>query len=204
MSDIPFQGSSSQICQDAPSMSELAQKLFDKIPDNKLDKKIKELSAGYFTDLLKGENKARIEPNFEREGRRTILSLIKDGWVFQMGKLKENINYSVESVKVLKGVEVIRNNNYTTDSYQIIEEDGYTFYKLVQKSNEKLPEEEWFRQRNVILKLVINVEAPYVIKVSKKNEEAYSNEEKSTHQFTFEMDLRRPPQFSEFSLTPLE
>lgn len=88
---------------------------------------------GYFTDLLKGENKCRIEPNFEREGRRTILSLMKDGHIFKLNEIKEQLKYRVESVSLLKGVEMIRNNNYTTDSYHVLEEDGYTFYKLVQK-----------------------------------------------------------------------
>lgn len=71
-------------------------------------------------------------------------------------------------MKLFKGVEVSRNNNYTTDSYKIIEEDGYTFFKLFQKADEKLPEEEWFSQKNVVMRMVVNVQSPFSMVIGKR------------------------------------
>lgn len=61
----------------------------------------------------------------------------------------------IQEVEIFKGLEVTRNNNYSTDSYEVISDDGYTFYKLFQNSQEKLPEVEWFSQKNMLMRIKV-------------------------------------------------
>ena len=101
--------------------------------------------------------------------------------------------------ELYKGLEVVRNNNYAIDSYQILNKEQHTFYKLWEKGSYKIPEEEWESQRNLLMRITANVTAPYHIKIMKKNEEVKYKKHK--HLFVFEMDLKKPPRFSSFRLS---
>lgn len=96
---------------------------------------------------------------------------------------------------------VTRNNNYSTDSYLITEEGGITFYLLHQKDNEKLPEAEYFSQKNMVLRMKVDVEAPYDIEILNGGNSVYKTHN-LTHSFVLEMDMRLPPEFSDFRLSP--
>ena len=69
-------------------------------------------------------------------------SLIHVGYQFKQFEPVGQPELYFSKVSLFKGVHVLRNNNYTTDSYNIIqgEEANLTEYALWQLENQKLAE----------------------------------------------------------------
>ena len=94
---------------------------------------LKTISFNYFSDLIGKERNVRIEPNFEREGRKALIFFHKNGFEFNIQK-NENVEAQIKKITLFKGLRVNRNDNYSTDSYDIKnQEEGFTVYKLFEK-----------------------------------------------------------------------
>lgn len=91
IADLPFRHDSQEDKVEVIGRtSKVCASILEKVDRKKLEEKLLQMSSDYFTDLLEDKRTVKIEPNFEREARRVIASLKKDGYAFEMKKNEES------------------------------------------------------------------------------------------------------------------
>jgi len=146
-----------------------------------------------------------VEPNFELFAHSVIHSFKKSKIEFERVKTetgKEDI--LIKDIYFLKGVSLNRNDNYSADSYMVsndnFEDQKVIEYILNKREGERYPESEWMASKGVVARFETIVNLPFFVDIIHPNR-AIPNVGLSEHEFVFEMDLKLPPKYAEFSLS---
>jgi hypothetical protein len=83
----------------------------------------------------------------------------------KLGRENKGFMPCILEVELFKGVEVHRNNNYSIDSYKVTKSDDFTFYQLWSEGAYKIPEEEWFKQQNLLMRIKAQIKSPWDIEI---------------------------------------
>lgn len=62
-------------------------------------KKLKEMATLYFSDLVHKKRTVKIEPNFQKQNREVIASLMKDGYRFELEEISDIAETKVAETK---------------------------------------------------------------------------------------------------------
>ena len=103
----------------------------------------------------------------------------------------------------MKGLQVYRNKNYSTDSYNKDESesnDGIIAYQLYKQKNEKYPEVEWESTKKINARFELLVKGGPAIEITEGNNLVGSTAN-VMHRVVIEADLVPPPAISEYQLT---
>jgi hypothetical protein len=84
VSDLPFLAKEVVKPAEERKASLLARNILGRVEEGKLLGVLKGISSGFFEDLVTQKRSIKIEPNFEREARRTMASLSQEGFVFKL------------------------------------------------------------------------------------------------------------------------
>ena len=143
-----------------------------------------------------------LEPNFHRNCLRVRKAL---GVKMQV-KLGESepLNVNLQSVTLLKGVSVYRNDNYSSDSYardNSDEDNGIVQFSINKQEKEEYPEAEWFSSKKITARLHFKVRGGPSLEVY-DGEQCLGSTKGVTHSVVVETELTMPPLNSEHQVRP--